>query len=78
VLKYSDKLRRVKRIETAWHGVWLRALEWECLLEHAGGEEAKEVIKLKSDSANIDEDILKPTTTHEVAHKNVTIVKSPH
>ena len=73
MLEDSDKLMRAKRIETAWHGVWLRALEWECLLEHTGGEETEEGIILQSDSANIEEDILK----NEVANKNVTIVKSP-
>ena len=61
VLKDSDKIRRVRRIETAWHSVWLRALEWECLLEHTGREEAKEGIQLQSESSNIEEDILKPT-----------------
>ena len=24
-----------KQLETAWHQVWLRALEWECLLEQS-------------------------------------------
>jgi hypothetical protein len=83
VLEDSDKIRRVKRIETDWHGVWLRALEWECLLEQSGGEEAKEVRTLQSDSANIEQDILQLNNNdtqlvYEVAHKNVTIVKSPH
>jgi hypothetical protein len=85
ILEDSDKIRRVKIIETAWHGVWLRALEWECLLEQKGGKEAKELKILQSDSSNINEDILKLTTAPEyssmlmygVAH-SVTIVKSPH
>ena len=84
VLENSDKIRRVKRIETAWHSVWLRALEWECLLEHTGGEEAKEGIILQSDSSNIEEDnLLKPASVpdnfkhlvSDMANKNVIIVR---
>ena len=31
----NHAVRTVKHLETAWHQVWLRALEWECLLEQS-------------------------------------------
>ena len=33
----------IKHLETVWHQVWLRALEWECLLEESLARGTEEV-----------------------------------
>ena len=31
----NQAMKRVAYLETVWHGVWLRTLEWECLIEQS-------------------------------------------
>ena len=31
----NQAMKRVEYLETVWHGVWLRTLEWECLIEQS-------------------------------------------
>ena len=39
----DQAIRRVKYLETVWHGVWLRAMEWECLIEQSLARKMDEV-----------------------------------
>jgi hypothetical protein len=46
LIKDNDRAKKmVKYLETVWHGVWLRAMEWECAIEQSLARRVDEVSK---------------------------------
>eukprot|EP00090_Calanus_glacialis_P003770 TRINITY_DN12803_c0_g1_i1.p1 TRINITY_DN12803_c0_g1~~TRINITY_DN12803_c0_g1_i1.p1 ORF type:complete len:382 (+),score=69.59 TRINITY_DN12803_c0_g1_i1:154-1299(+) len=74
----DQAIRRVKYLETVWHGVWLRAIEWECLIEQSlarrvdeGGDSGSGLYP----AVDSGEEILKTIPETHGSEINVTNVK---
>ena len=39
----DQAMKSSKYLETVWHGLWLRAMEWECLIEQSLARRVDEV-----------------------------------